>query len=73
MIIEALAGAAFLGVCGLVACIGEDAPIRTKITVVVVLAVAGAAITVATMFVTRYMTGVVADEVHAHSEENAND
>lgn len=75
MITEALVGAAFLGACGLVSCIGEDAPLRTKAAVVVVLAVAGAAIAVATMSVTRYITGVIADEAYSHitQEEGTND
>ena len=73
MITEALVGAAFLGACAVVACIGQDVPIRTKIAVVVMFAVAGAAITVATMSVTRYVTGVISDEAHAHSKETTND
>lgn len=75
MITEALVGAAFLGACGLVACTGEDAPLRTKAAAVVALAVAGAAIAVATMSVTRYITGVIADEAYSHitQEEGTND
>jgi len=73
MITEALVGAAFLGAFAVFTCIGQDARIRTKIAIVVTFAVAGAAITVAAMSVTRYVTGVITDEVHAHNKETTND
>lgn len=75
MITEALVGAAFLGACAVTACIGQDAPLRMKIAIVVMFAVAGAAIAVATMSVTRYITGVIADEAYSHitQEEGTND
>lgn len=73
MITEALVGAAFFGACAVMACIGQDAPLRMKLAVVVTLAVAGAAIAVAAMSVTRYVTGVIADEAYSHVKEATND
>lgn len=72
MIIEALAGAAFMGACGLVTITGEKMPLRTKIAAFVVFAVSGAAIGVATMAVTRYVTGVIADEAYSHITQESN-
>lgn len=73
MIIGALAGAVFMGVGGLLTAIGERMTLRAKIAVVAVFAVSGAAIGVATMAVTRYVTGVIADEAYSHVKEAAND